>query len=299
MKTVMCVGIAVMDQLFTVADLPTGEGKFYADGYREIGGGVAANAAVAVVKLGGAARYVGRVGDDPLGGRILAELELEGVDVSWVRQVPGVASPVSAVLIDGSGERAIVNYTSPALFAGGDLYPASDVAGADAVLVDVRWPDGAAAALQAAREEGIPGVFDFDRPLEDRGMQLAATASHVAFSQAALAATTGVDDPAEGLAQVADETKTWVAVTLGGAGVRWHDADGPHHLPAFDVEVVDTVGAGDVFHGALALALAEGREPGPAVRFASAAGALKCTRPGARAGTPSRDEVEEFMEVQG
>jgi len=295
MKTVACVGIAVMDLLFSVDSLPGGGGKFYAHSYQEIGGGVAANAAVAVARLGGNARYVGLVGDDALGDRIIAGLDAAGVDTTGVRRAPGVASPVSAVLVDESGERTIVNHTPTALFAESDTSVATNLDGVDAVLVDVRWPAGAAAALQSARAAGIPGVFDFDRPMDARGDELLDLASHVAFSQTALAATADTDDPALGLQRIALDTDAWLAVTVGAEGVYWLDGRDVAHLPAFVVDVVDTVGAGDVFHGALALAIAEGQLPIDAVRFASAAAALKCTRPGGRAGTPGRDEVERLL----
>lgn len=295
MSTVACVGIAVMDLMFRVDPLPAGGGKTYATAYREIGGGVAANAAVAIARLGGRARYVGRVGDDPLGERIVKELQADGVDTNAVRTVPGLVSPVSAVLVDDAGERIIVNYTPSGLFDGGEHHQAAALAGVDAVLVDVRWPDGAALALAAASAAGIPGVFDFDRPMGARGNSLLAAASHVAFSHSALAGTAGSDDPRVGLARVAEHTDAWLAVTMGDAGVVWRDAGSTNHLPAFPVEVIDTVGAGDVFHGALALALAEGQPEAEAVRFASAAAALKCTRSGGRAGSPSRRDVEELL----
>ena len=202
---------------------------------------------------------------------------------------------MSAVLVDDAGERIIVNYTPSGLFDGGEHHQAGALAGVDAVLVDVRWPDGAALALAAASEAGIPGVFDFDRPMDARGHVLLAAASHVAFSHSALAGTAGSDDPKVGLARVAEHTDAWLAVTMGDAGVVWRDAGSTNHLPAFPVEVIDTVGAGDVFHGALALALAEGRPEVEAVRFASAAAALKCTRSGGRAGSPSRRDVEELL----
>jgi sulfofructose kinase len=284
-----------MDLLFSVDTLPAGGGKFYADSYQEIGGGVAANAAVAVARLGGDARYVGLVGDDALGDRIIAGLNAAGVDTSGVRRAAGVASPVSAVLVDESGERTIVNHTPTALFAAGEISAAAATGSADAVLVDVRWPAGAVAALQAARAAGVPGVFDFDRPMDSRGDELLGLATHVAFSQSALAATADTDDPGVGLQRMAQRTDAWLAVTVGSDGVFWLSGGEVAHLPAFAVEVVDTVGAGDVFHGALALAIAEGQEPSAAVRFASAAAALKCTRPGGRAGTPGRDEVEQLL----
>ncbi|MBT8192131.1 MAG: hypothetical protein KJP22_01925 [Acidimicrobiia bacterium] len=296
MTTISCVGIAVLDYLFSMVELPDGGGKHYATGYREVGGGVAANAAAAIAKLGGKARYVGRIGDDPVGARIVADLAALGVDVSRVETVDGVSSPVSAVLVDRAGERTIINYTSDALFAAGDPSAAADLTDVDGVLVDIRWPAGAARALAAAAEAGIPSVFDFDRPMTDGGKSLLALASHVVFSETALAETASVGDPGEGLLVIRERTGAFLAVTTGAGGVWWLD-DGMEvrHQPAFPVDVVDTVGAGDVFHGAFALALAE-RQPEPAaLRFAAAAAALKCARPGGRAGTPAREEVEELL----
>jgi len=295
MTTVACVGIAVMDLMFRVDALPAGGGKLYADAYQEISGGVAANAAVAIARLGGKARYIGRVGDDPMGHRIVAELQAAGVDADRTQTMRGVPSPVSAVLVDRTGERSIINFTPAELFSGGDLGPAGDVGGVDGVLVDVRWPDAAARALAAAAAAGIPGVFDFDRPMDAAGEVLLTTASHVAISHSALLATSGSSDPETGLGRLAERTEAWLAVTTGEHGVYWRADGRTHHLPAFPVEVVDTVAAGDVFHGALALTLAEGQSESDAVRFASATAALKCTQPGGRAGSPSRSEVEVLL----
>jgi len=296
MTTVQCVGIAVLDYLFTMEALPPTSGKYYATDYREIGGGVAANAAAAVVVLGGNARYVGRVGDDAAGERIVSDLADLGVDVAGVDRVAQLSSPVSAVLVDKAGERTIINYTESSLFDGGETSMAAELEGVDAVLVDVRWPAGADAALAAASAAHIPSVFDFDRPMADGGTDLMRAATHVAFSQAALAATSGSDDPATGLQTMSSKTDAWLAVTAGAEGVWWLDGGDVRHLAAFDVPVVDTVGAGDVFHGALALSLGEGRAEAEAVRFAAAAAALKCTKPGGRAGAPTRPEVEALLE---
>lgn len=295
MATVACVGIAVMDFLFEVDTMPHGEGKFYARSFREIGGGVAANAAWAVARLGGASRYIGRVGDDRVGALIIDGLAAGGVDTSGVVTLAHTPSPVSAVLVDGAGDRIIINHTSPELFAGGDVSPARRLDGVDALLIDVRWPAGAAAALDAATERGIPSIFDFDRPMADGGGSLLTRSSHIAFSAAALEATAGVRDPEAGLLEIATRTEAWVAVTLGGDGAMWLEEGSVRHQPAFAVEVVDTVGAGDVFHGALALGIGEGMDEAAAVRFASAAAALKCTRPGARASAPTRDEVDDLL----
>jgi sulfofructose kinase len=83
-------------------------------------------------------------------------------------------------------------------------------------------------------------------------------------------------------------------VTCGEAGSWWLTNDGPLHVPAPEVEAVDTLGAGDVFHGAYALAISEGRDIGSAARFATLAAAIKCTRSGGRAGSPTRAEVAAF-----
>ncbi len=287
------MGIAVLDVVFRVDEIPTRPGKHRARERAEVGGGVAANAAVTVVRLGGRARFRGRIGADPAGDRILAGLEEEGVAVE-VERVPGEASPLSAVLIDGAGERLIVNHAGPALFD--DPGPAG-IGRPAAVLADMRWQAGSERALHAARQAGVPAVLDCDHDPTGREDLLAA-ATHVIFALPTLTAFTGEGDPISALEAATAHTGAWVAATEGAAGVRWLDGGSPRHLGAFDVPVVDTLGAGDVFHGAFALALAEGRPEEAALRFASAAAAVKCTRFGGRAGIPFRTEVEDFLEAR-
>ncbi len=290
MQTVVCVGIATLDLVLSVATLPSVPGKYRAGERVEVGGGVAANAAVAVARLGGRAEFFGRVGDDPVGDRIVAGLEHEGVGVSGVQRVAGSASPVSIALIDGKGERLIVNHAGPELFASGD----AAIGAADAVLADMRWPSGGAGALRAARAAGIPAILDCDHDPAGREETLAA-ATHIVFAQSTLAAYAGSAAPADSLPRAAARTGAWVAVTAGAGGVYWLDGDQLNHVPAFAVEAVDTLGAGDVFHGAFALGLADGMAPEPALRRASAAAAIKCTRFGGREGIPTRSEVDAFM----
>ena len=98
-----------------------------------------------------------------------------------------------------------------------------------------------------------------------------------------------------GLRRARELSPAWLAVTSSAEGVYWLDGDRVRHEPAFAVETVDTLGAGDIFHAAFALALAEGRDERAALRFANAAAALKCTRPGGGAGAPRRHEVETFL----
>ena len=193
---------------------------------------------------------------------------------------------------DGNGERLLVNHSDPLLFRG---LPDLEGVAVDAVMTDTRWPEGALAALGRARDMAVPAVLDYDRDAERLRSELLSTATHVAFGRQGLAALAGADDVAAGLHAVRRMTDAWLACTAGGDGVHWLDGDTVRHLPAFPVRAVDTLGAGDVFHGALALALAEGMPEAEALRFASAAAAVKCTRFGGGAVSPTRAELAAFL----
>lgn len=287
---VALVGLAVLDQVFAVATLPTAAGKHFATARRSVVGGVAANAALAVARLGGRARLFGRVGDDAAGREARAALERAGVDCAGLGVAPG-ATPVSAVFVDAAGERMIVNHKDAALFA---APPALDLDGCAAAMADLRWPAASAAALRAARARAIPGVLDYDQAPEPQARALIALASHVIFGAQALAALTGVADPAAALAQAG--APDFSAVTLGAGGALWRGPDGAvGHVPAFPVRAVDTLGAGDAFHGAAALALAEGADFPAALRFAAAVAALKIARPSGPDSLPTRAEVAALL----
>ena len=292
---VSCTGITTVDTIFGVDALPTGDGKWSADWLREVGGGVAANAAVAVARLGGRSRFVGCVGTDQRGIAARQGLNCEGVDVSGMHQIEHRSTPTSAVMVDRAGSRMIVNHVANDFFELADPSWAADVSGADAVLVDLRWERGAEETLAAARRAGIPSVVDVDRPI-DLDSAILRHATHLVCSADALATMTGVPRPGEALLRLKLRVPGWVAVTLGEHGVLWFDDHTIHHTPSHQVDVVDTLGAGDTFHGAFALALAEGQNERQAIDFANAAAALKCTRKGGRAGMPSRDAVLAFRQ---
>ncbi len=294
MATVLCVGHAVQDYVFAVPALPRTAEKHQASHFTLVGGGPAATAAVAIARLGGRAMLAARVGDDVIANTIVVELESHGVDCSFVRRFPGCSSSLSAVLVDRSGERMIVNYRDPGLPDETGWLPSARQAVAAAVLADSRWPSGAAHALAAARDSGLPAILDADKPVR-WGSAMLTAATHVAFSAEALTDCTGEADPVAGLRQAADNLPGWCCVTAGRAGVYVLDGGRLTHHPGHEVPVIDTLGAGDVWHGAFALGLAEGMDETAAVRFASAAAALKVQRRGGRAGAPARAEVEELL----
>ena len=294
MPTVLCVGHAVQDFVFGVQALPDRGEKYRATRFESVGGGPAATAAVAISRLGGRASLAARVGSDAAGEMIVAELAGYGVDCGHVRRCAGCASSVSAVIVDARGERMIVNHLDPALPEDAAWLPSAADVGADAVLADTRWPAGALAALRGARQAGLPAVLDADRPVPADGALLR-EATHVAFSRDALADFSGLEDPGRSLAQVARGLPGWCCVTAGRDGVYAFERGEVRHYPGFEVPVVDTLGAGDVWHGAFALALAGGVGESEAVRFASAAAALKVQRSGGRAGAPTRAELDVFL----
>ena len=137
-------------------------------------------------------------------------------------------------------------------------------------------------------------MLDADRPT-DLSDDLFRIATHVVFSGECLRATTGLDDLGAALARVAGVTRSFLAVTDGPQDVLWRDGETLRRSPVFAVSAVDTLGAGDVFHGAFTLALAEGRDVAAAMRFAAAAAGLKCSRLGGSTAAPHRAEVEALL----
>src|SRR5262245_37446679 len=158
-----------------------------------VSGGCAVNAAIAVARLGGRARYAGPLGDptDGVSNQLMAEMAREGIDTSGVVRVPGATAPVSGIMIDGSGERMIATYRDRGIEAGHVADREALVDGASLLLADNRFLDFVRPFCEAARRRGMPIVLDADRPtVEDD--PLLAVPTHVIFSSECLRATTGL-----------------------------------------------------------------------------------------------------------
>ncbi|MDX5594415.1 sugar kinase [Pseudovibrio sp. SPO723] len=294
--TIACVGITVLDRVFRVSQLPTTGGKFVAKDYFEVGGGPAATAAVAISKLGTPVEFIGRVGSDDVAQTMLREFASYGVGHSHVKQFENAASSFSAILVDDAGERMIINYQSAQLSRDPEWLKKISFEQFQSVLCDVRWIPGAKYALEQAKCLGIPSVLDADITPEDI-TELVELADHVAFSEPGLAKFSQVDDPLEGLRIAQTKTNGKVYVTVGSKGCYWLENGELCHQPGFKVDVVDTTGAGDVFHGAFALAVADKMDARAAVTFSSAVAALKCTKLGGREGVPDRSTAEAFIKA--
>ncbi|HBH27991.1 MAG: ribokinase [Desulfofustis sp. PB-SRB1] len=299
MATIVCVGLACLDNLFRVAKLPAGGGKFFAEKYVAAPGGPAATAAITVSALGHDAVFLGRLGDDTAGHSLLATLSGTGVDTSHVRLLPGHCSQVSSVVIDHFGERQIINFSSPRLAPDPSWLPADIIASADFLLVDVRWPEGAKKALEIAAAGNVASLIDADLAPVDTS-PLIGLASYAVFSEGGLSRYTGTSAIGEGLFRARQKSGCWVAVTAGEQGsFRLTTDGGLVRCPAASVDVVDTCGAGDVYHGALAVALVEQMEIDAAMRFATVAAALKCTTFGGSLGVADRAVVDRYRAATG
>ncbi|UHS59445.1 sugar kinase [Agrobacterium vaccinii] len=294
-KHVLCVGAAVLDTLFRVRDMPTGQGKVLPYDMLQIAEGMASSAAYTVHRMGGRASLWGAVGDDETGVRILRELTESGIDTSGMTIAKGARSALSTIIIDDNGERLIVPFYDPKLHGTKRPCTEDDIAPFDAVLVDVRWPELALDVLTVARTLGKPAILDGDvAPVETLGM-LAPAASHIIFSEPAAERLTGTADVAAMLPILHKRyPQTFLAVTAGPGGCYWTEPGDAtvHHQHTMAVKAVDTLAAGDVFHATFALAIAEGMQSRPAIQLSSVAAALKCTVFGGRTGAPTRTETE-------
>ncbi|WP_421703129.1 PfkB family carbohydrate kinase [Aliiroseovarius sp.] len=290
MNRVLCIGAAVVDFVFHLPSLPGKPQKYGTEEAEIVGGGCAANAAVAIARLGGEAVLGARLGEDPIGDMILADLVAEGVDVGNVTRTPGARSSYSSVFIDAEGERQIVNFRGAGLVLDTGWFEAQQDLGA--VLTDTRRVDAALAALNLAKARGISGVLDGEAPVDPR---LMTAASHVALSMQGLQSLYPDLSIEAALACIRTEHDAWACVTDGPNGVWFTTKIGVSHIPAHDICPVDTLAAGDVWHGAFAVALAEGKDELSAIRTANAAAALKCMTKGGRAGAPTRAQLQDFL----
>jgi ribokinase len=252
------------------------------------GGGKGANQAVAAARLGARVAMVGAVGDDDLGQEALALLEREGVDITAVSR-SAAPTGVALIAVDAEGE----NQIAVASGANAELDPAGvdravRAAGPGTVLLGHEVPEPA--VLAGARAARGPIVLNPApaRPVPD---ELAALRPILTPNAGEACELTGEREPEAAARALAARTGAAVVVTLGARGVLLLDDGRAERLPAPSVHAVDATGAGDAFNGALATALAEGRDLRSAAAFAVAAAALSTRAAGARDGMPRRHEV--------
>lgn len=294
-KKIACVGIAVQDRIYYLETLPSISGKFVANDYKEVGGGPAATAAVAIAKLGCNVDFIGRIGDDNVGDTIIKELNSYGVNTHLMKRYTNALSSQSAILVDKQGERVIVNYPNPTLPTETLWLEKIDFSQYDVILCDVRWHEGTKYCLKKARKLNIPTVLDADLTPQNIS-ELVSLAEHNVFSEPGLIKLTSEKDILLALKKAQDISNHSVYVTKGSEGCLWLEETKEKYYPSFKIKVVDTTGAGDVFHGAFAFGIAHNYDIAKTIEFSSAVAALKCTMLGGREGIPNLAQVKSFLD---
>jgi ribokinase len=292
-STVIVVGSINVD-LFTYVDRLPRPGETVIGGtYRQAHGGKGANQAVAAARLGADVALVGMVGEDDLGRSAITELDREGVNLDDVR-IAHNHTGVAQIMVDAQGENQIAVASGANYDLTGDMVAESlgrvdaDKAVVGAVLEVTE--EAVLAAATVAAERGWTFVLN-PAPARALSNQLLAHVAVLTPNEHEVSEL-GASSPEDLL----DAGAGSVVVTKGSKGADLIRRDMPiHHQPGFEVRAVDTTGAGDSFSGALAWALADGRQLEDAVEFAAASAALSTMHPGARAGMPSRAQTEEFL----
>ncbi|MHA6797368.1 PfkB family carbohydrate kinase (plasmid) [Pseudonocardia bannensis] len=309
---VVVVGAVNVDLVVQTDRLPGPGETVVGPGVERHGGGKGANAAVAAARAGAEVRYCGAVGADDTGTGALAELRAEGIDVTDVAVLEGVATGAALIVVDGQGENQIAvgagaNAAVDPAAVRTAVARSADWAGC--VLVSTEIPaDAVAAAVQTALAHGLacvlnpapvaPGLVDL------LGLGPVVTPNRSELRDLYALLDPGTNDPGENTAAsvpemaaaVADRTGAPVVVTLGGDGVLVIDpAQGPTPLPAPPADVRDTTGAGDTFNGVLAAALAAAATVPDAAARGVAAASLSVGTVGARAGMPHARAIDDAI----
>jgi ribokinase len=266
-------------------------------------GGKGANQAVAAARLGAAVSMVGCCGDDEFGARLRAGLAAEGIGVTGLRAVPGVASGLALITVDPAGENSIAVAAGANGLAGDAEVAAAFAQPCDVLVLSAEIPVPVlGAALRRARADGVRTVLNLAPVPEAAAGLLAECPGWLVVNVQEAAALAGRQDGAPEQDEVALGRDAaaglatglgggHVVITLGAAGAALAGPSGTAAVPGFQVTAVDTVGAGDAFVGALAVALASGLDPAAAVTAACAAGAAAATRRGAQAALPRPADV--------
>lgn len=289
---VLCVGHAAYDITLQVPYHPGEDEKCLAESRVECGGGPAANAAVTVARLSGQSAFAGYLGKDLYGERHFQELLAEGVNTDLLAR-GDYPTPLSIILVKPDGRRTVINHKSqtPPLTPLPDNLSSWEIG---VILFDGHEPDISLPLLEYAKSRGIPTLLDAGSV--HRGTLMLAPRVDFLIASAKFAREfTGRAEPEAALRHLGALAPTAI-ITLGEQGVIWKRGEESGSYPAFPINVIDTTGAGDAFHGAFALGVARKFRFSKLLRFASATAALTCTKSGARNGIPGAEEVKQFLE---
>ena len=296
---VVGLGCACLDFLGIVPRLPAGDEQIWMSDSTQQGGGMVSTALVTLSRLGASTAFVGKIGNDMAGRFVKEEFDLYGVDATHLGIAPGESTPISMILVDApTGERTIMAGGTTVALPAAEV-PAELVSSAKYLHLDNTNRRAALTAARLARDSGVPVVLDADTvsPPEDLEDLLHLT-DYLIASRVFSKALTGQADPSEAAKALSSYGPAVTVVTLGEEGSHTLAGGRSFHTPAFPVGVVDTTGAGDVYHGAFIFGLLQAWEVEKTAEFASAVAAMSCTRLGGRSGIPDLKCALDFLRVR-
>lgn len=291
---IITLGYSAFDYLAIVPRMPEQDTKLVIEELVKQGGGPAATAAATAARLGARTAFIGQIGDDDLGDFMLREFDKDGVDTSRVVRCHG-ASQFSFIIVDKStGKRTILWTRSDVPTLAPDQLDRDFIQSCKLLHIDRHEVRASIEAAKWVHEAG--GIVSMDAGTYDPKVNELLPLIDVLITPYAFARdATGESEPAA-CARALLGSRRIAGVTNGDQGSWFATSRGQRfHVPAFKVHVVDTTGAGDVFHGAFAFALVQGWDAERCARFASAVAALKCTKLGGRTGIPTLDEAESLL----
>lgn len=293
---IVCIGNLFLDRVYQVSELMSRPQKLGTTSLIMRGGGPAPTAAIAAARLGVKTAFWGRVGDDAEGAWLKDLLARKGVDVSGMVVCPNSRTSSSCIMVDPAGERQILAYTDPAMDAGAESLPVDTLDAHTLILSDMRWLPVMPHVMDEAEKRGIKVLLDVDVVSPDpRYLACVKRADYVICADLGMRKMLGINDTMEALAELGRICKGVVAATQGAEGSLWNINGVISRVPAFNVPVADSTGAGDVFHGAMAASLAQGYTVLEAARRASATSALLCRSGHGWEGIPTAEEVDAFL----
>ncbi|RYG69977.1 hypothetical protein EON80_08780 [bacterium] len=296
---VMGFGCATLDEMLFVEEFPERDTKTRILGSEKQGGGLTATALVAAQRLGATCAYAGQLGFDEISKFVAQTLENEGIDVSLVPWRAEAAAIRSVIIVDQKhATRNIFFERNGEVGAAADAPSEEDIASARVLHIDHYGGTGNLRVLEMARRHDIPVVADFERTNVPDFEAFFPLVDHPILSRKFASQITGETEPQAMLQSLWNEHRKTVVVTFGDEGAWCLEAGEIRHFPAFTVELVDTTGCGDVFHGVYAATLAWGFPLEKRIRWSSAAAALKAGHVGAQKGIPTRDAIEQFLSNQ-
>ncbi len=300
--TIVVLGGINMDLVGTTERMPAPGETVFGQAFHTAPGGKGANQAVAAARLGAQVRMVGRVGQDEFGPALLEGMRREGIDVSGVAVDPDNSSGIAVILLDSQKQNYIVAIYGANLASDQDQVRAAETAlqGADALLLQLETPlEVAAEVARIAKSGGVHVIWD-PAPALEMGPDLYNLCDVLTPNQTEAEYLTGipVSDTASArraARKLVEQGVSACVVTMAEFGAYYATAEGEGFVQPFEVDVVDTVAAGDAFSAALGVAIAEGRPLPSAIEYASAAGALAVMKSGAQEAMPYRHEVDSLF----